>query len=81
MKITVNIDESELEKMITEHIAMKLVSNSDIHHGLKKGMAEGVKNYIYSNKDMIIERVVGRASREIVKKGLPKLLEKVSSDA
>lgn len=40
-------------------------------------MSEGIKEIIYSRKDEIIEMVVDRASREIVKKGLPKLLEKM----
>jgi len=32
---------------------------------------------MYSKKDAIVDRVVDRATVEIVKKGLPKLLEKV----
>ena len=37
---------------------------------------DAVKELIYSHKDEIIERVVDRAAREIVKKGLPKLIER-----
>ena len=37
---------------------------------------------MYSKKDTIIDRVVDRATVEIVKKGLPKLLEKaIATDA
>ena len=38
-----------------------------------------IKEILYSNKDEIIEKVVERASREMVKKGLPKLLDKMNS--
>ena len=35
-----------------------------------------VKDIVYSHKDEIIEKVVDRAVKEIVRKGLPKLLER-----
>lgn len=47
----------------------------ELIYGVRDGVDKAVKNYIYSEKDRIIERVVERATREIVKKGLPKLLE------
>ena len=39
-------------------------------------IAAAVKDLIYSRKDEIIEKVVDRATKEIVRKGLPKLLER-----
>lgn len=39
-------------------------------------ISAAVKDLIYSRKDEIIEMVVDRATREIVKKGLPKLLDR-----
>ncbi len=39
-------------------------------------ISAAVKDIVYSHKDEIIEKVVDRATREIVKKGLPKLLER-----
>lgn len=38
--------------------------------------AVAAKEIVYSHKEEIIERVVNRATKEIVRKGLPKLLEK-----
>ena len=35
-----------------------------------------VKEIVYARKDEIIEQVVDRATKEIVRKGLPKLLER-----
>ena len=39
-------------------------------------IAAAVKDLVYSNKDEIIDKVVDRATKEIVRKGLPKLLER-----
>ena len=39
-------------------------------------ISQAVKELVYSQKDKIIEMVVDRATREIVKKGLPKLIER-----
>jgi len=39
-------------------------------------IAQAVKDIVYSHKDEIIDKVVERATKEIVRKGLPKLLEK-----
>jgi hypothetical protein len=52
----------------------------DAQFGVKSGVDKAVKEYIYKNKDKIIERVVERASVEIVKKGLPKLLERLGEE-
>lgn len=40
-------------------------------------ISAAVKELIYANKDRIIEMVVDRASAEIVRKGLPKLMDKM----
>jgi len=39
-------------------------------------IAEACKELVYSRKDEIIDKVVERASREIARKGLVKLLER-----
>ena len=38
-------------------------------------ISKAVKYIVYSHKDEIIDKVVDRAVKEIVRKGLPKLLE------
>lgn len=40
-------------------------------------ISQAVKEIVYSHKDEIIEKVVERATAEIVRKGLPKLLERM----
>lgn len=43
-------------------------------------VSEAVKDLIYSRKNEIIEMVVDKAVKEIVRKGLPKLLERMGDD-
>ena len=44
--------------------------------GIRDSVDKVIRQYIYSKKDAIVDRAVERATVEIVKKGLPKLLEK-----
>lgn len=38
-------------------------------------ISRAVKDIVYSHKDEIIDKVIDRAVKELVRKGLPKLLE------
>ena len=83
MKLTIEINEEEIAGLVTEEIARRIVANGDYigreaKYGVRNAVDKAVQKYIYSEKDVIIERVVNRASVEIVKKGLPKLLNKLS---
>lgn len=74
---TISID----DKVVSEQITNILNSIVNRELGRKYSVsgdvvASAVKEIIYSRKDEIIEMVVERATKEIVKKGLPKLLEK-----
>ena len=75
MELKVTIDEKELEELITLNLVKQIMSKNEYRYDMKKSIGESVKQHIYQNKDEIIERVVERASTEIVKKALPKLLE------
>lgn len=48
------------------------------HSESGREISSAVRELIYSRKDEIIDMVVDRASREIVKKAMPKLLDKFS---
>ncbi len=76
MEIKININEKELEEMIMTFIARETVNRSSFRYDLKNAIGEAVKKYIYSEKDQIIEKVVDRASKELVRKGLPELIER-----
>lgn len=41
---------------------------------------DAVKDLIYSHKDEIIDKVVSKAVAEIVRKGIPKLIERFAAE-
>lgn len=82
MDIKIEINEGNIARIVEEKIAEQFIAERgseyrEARKGVRDGVDKAVKNYIYSEKDNIIERVVERATREIVKKGLPKLLEEI----
>jgi hypothetical protein len=82
MKIEIEIDEKYIAELVSQEIAKRIVAehnyeNREAKYGIREGVDKAIKQYIYSKKDTVIERVVERASVEIVKKGLPKLIEKL----
>lgn len=75
---TIEVDDAELTRQIENII--KTVFSNEMHRkysDTNEVISQAVKDMIYSHKDEIIEKVVERATKEIVRKGLPKLLEKV----
>lgn len=78
MQIKFEIDDEELKKEMTNIIAKNLTSSYSYDRNLmKRTIGDAIKEVIYSQKEEIIKMVVNRASVEIVKKGLPKLIEKL----
>lgn len=80
MKLEIEISEENIARLVEEMIAKEFLLQKGstfrkAQSGIRDGMDKAVKNYIYSEKDAIIERVIDRATREVVKKGLPKFLE------
>lgn len=85
MKLEIEIDEAYITELVSKEIAKRIVEthgyeNHQARVGIRDGVDKAIKQYIYSKKDSIIERVVERASTEIVRKGLPKLLEKLKEE-
>lgn len=81
MDIKITVDEKEIAKIVEEIIAKEIFkkyssAEYDAKYGLREGTDKAIKAYIYSRKEEIIERCVARASAELVRKGLPKLLER-----
>lgn len=76
---TIEIDDTavcEQINRILDCIIRNEISNRYSETGREVSLA--VKDLVYSKKEEIIEMVVERAAREIVKKGMPKLLDKFS---
>lgn len=84
MKIEIEIDNEYISELVSQEIARRIVAehgyeSREARIGIRDGMDKAIKQYIYSKKDAVIDRVVERASIEIVKKGLPKFLEKMGN--
>ena len=82
MKLEIEIDEAYIAELVSQEIAKRIVANGyyenrEAKFGIREGVDKAIKQYIYSKKDEVIERVIERASAEIVRKGLPKLIEKL----
>lgn len=82
MQIKVEIDEKYIAELVSQEIAKRIVAergyeSRETKAGIRNGVDKAIKQYIYSQKDKVIDRVVDRASVEIVKKGLPKLIERL----
>lgn len=80
-KYLIEIDDEAVKKQI-HNIVAELLNEELKYKGTPthKVVAEAVKDIVYSQKDEIIDKVVNKASREIVKKGFPKLIEKWSEE-
>ena len=77
------IDEQEIKRMIEEQISKQIVSEhytyigNEAKHGVRQAIEKATKEYIYSIKDEIIEKVIERASVEVVKKSVLKIVETI----
>lgn len=72
----INIDDNAIVDQINNilnTILQRQLNNNYSDTG--RIVASSVKDLIYSRKDEIIDKVVDRATKEIVRKGLPRLLE------
>ena len=72
----INLDDGAIIEQINNILDTVLMEQMN-HKYSNTGhiIAAAVKDLVYSNKDEIIDKVVDRATKEIVKKGLPRLLE------
>ena len=72
---TLNIDDAavteQIRGILNQIINRELRTQLNVSNGVVAG---AVKEIVYSRKDEIINKVVERATREIVKKGLPEFL-------
>ena len=77
LHFTATIDPEAVKKVVDQAIIRHVnteVRKAEIYE--RGAITLAIKDMIYSQKNEIIERVIERASREIVKKGLPKLMDK-----
>lgn len=82
VNITIVVNEEEIAELVVNQIANRMTKEyteemRGTKYGIREGVEKAVKAYIYSQKDAIVERCIARATAEIVRKGLPKLLGKL----
>lgn len=73
----INIDDNAIQEQING--ILNTIFNRELYSKYSETgdiIACAVKDLVYSHKDEIIDKVVDRATKEIVRKGLPKLLER-----
>lgn len=78
---TININDEVVTQQITD--ILNTIFNNEMHRKYSVTgdvIATAVKELIYSNKDEIIDKVVDRAVKEIIRKGMPKLLERMGGN-
>ena len=77
----ITLDDKEVRAQMSK--ILNTIFNQELnskYSGTEDVIACAVKELVYSRKDEIIDKVVDRAVKEIVRKGLPKLLEKVENN-
>lgn len=60
-EITITVNDAEIVEMVTKMIAKDIAAqytaeSRDTKYGIRKGVESAVKEYIYANKDVIIEK-------------------------
>lgn len=74
----IEIEDSKIEEQIGRILDAELKEQlRGRYTAVGREISDAVKELVYAHKDEILEMVVERASREMVKKGLPKLLERM----
>lgn len=73
----INLDDGAIIEQINNILETILIKQMNYKYSNTGHIiAAAVKDLVYSHKDEIIDKVVDRATKEIVRKGLPRLLER-----
>lgn len=75
---TIQIDDNAILEQINLILNTLITSELQLRYSGSQDVIKAcIKDLIYDHKDEILEMVVDRASKELVRKGLPKLLERM----
>lgn len=79
----IEINDSVVKEQISNIVSRIVLDEIEEKYGRRSKITpvieQIVKDMIYTQKDKIVEMVVDRATKEIVRKGLPKLLERAAT--
>lgn len=81
MICTIEVDQHVLDEQIGKILNEAL--NDELRRKYSQTgdeISKAVKDLVYSRKDEIIDRIVDKAVKELVRKGLPKLLERMDAE-
>jgi hypothetical protein len=79
MKYTIEVDDSEMELLFKQKYAENIVHMSRETMEVRKAVSDAVRDVIYTNKDMIVDRAVNQAADELVRKGLKRLVSAMTN--
>ena len=84
-KYYIEIEDKALEEAVSfkvERLIQSITEDelSEHHNRFVKNTRDLIHDIVYAHKDEIVERVVQRASVEIVKKALPRFIERMNKD-
>lgn len=86
MKVEVEISEEEIKEEIIKYIVVQFARDyQTMEHryfvdGIKKGSSEAARKAVSENEELIIEKAVDKAAKEISKKALPLLMERLDKE-
>lgn len=81
MICTIEIDQNVIDEQIGK--ILNEATNDELRRKYSRTgdeISKAVKDLVYSRKDEIIDRIVDKAVKELVRKGLPKLLERMDAE-
>lgn len=76
---TIQVDDQvicdQINKILNEIVGRELYDRCS---DSREAIALAIKDMIYARKDEIIDKIIDKATTELVKKGLPRLLERMT---
>ncbi len=76
MKIQIDLNDEQLKESIMQILARQATTNQAYYHE-RELLRACIKDIVYSRKDELIDRAVKTASKELVKKGMNKLIDEL----
>lgn len=77
MDITLSLDTEALSKAVLNIFAERIARcDADVLRRIKYDTKEITREVVYSHKDEIIEEVIKRATKEVARKSLVRMIEK-----
>lgn len=80
MELKIVIDDIKLIESISSQAINEVLNSRDVYNQIRHSVPIAIKEVVYSRKDEIINECIKRATAEIVRKGVPKFIEKMREE-